>query len=99
MMVTRAAPISSERKLKSIGTVLAPPLRGDPAHSSFQRASPHPSPASVFVAAGSVSSHAKEAECQGFAARPTLASEAMPRWGMANVGETHFPPALALIKI
>ena len=31
-------------------------------------------------------SRAKEAESQGFSSRPTLASEAMPRWGMANVG-------------
>jgi hypothetical protein len=35
--------------------------------------------------------HAKEAERQGFSARPTLASAAMPRWGMANVDEAHFP--------
>jgi hypothetical protein len=35
--------------------------------------------------------HAKEAESQGSSSRPTLASAAMPRWGMANVGKTHFP--------
>jgi hypothetical protein len=35
--------------------------------------------------------HAKEAESHGFSSRPTLASEAMPRWSMANVGETYFP--------
>jgi len=44
-----------------------------------------------------VVSHAKEAECQGFTARPTLASEAMPRWGRANVGETHFPLNLLIV--
>ncbi len=42
--------------------------------------------------------HAKEAESQGFTSRPTLASEAMPRWGMANVGETYFPPEHSLNK-
>ena len=50
------------------------------------------------VEAESVLSHAKEAESQGFSSRPTLASEVMPRWGMANVGETHFPPELLIEK-
>ena len=56
----------------------------------------NPSRLLLNAEAGSVVSHAKEAECHGFKARPTLASEAMPRWGMANVGETHFPRELSI---
>ena len=63
--------------------------------SSVPRLNPKPSPQ---VEAGSVLNHAKEAESQGFTARPTLASEGMPRWGMTNVGETYFPPERSIEK-
>ena len=54
----------------------------------------NPSPSLVSGSVGKCVEHAKEAESQGFPARPTLASAAMPRWGMANVGETHLSAEL-----